>query len=315
MPDPLDVDRYLESLTVKFAVHYANSVGSLLLSTAHDNRPQMAKDRARLEDVVRETMGIAEVLGASVMLRESARVVERLRGFRWGAPRFLFRGEELLADVTFREALEDMVTRAPTTLANAAERTAQRISELYSEGRVVAFAKSAEAAVTERVQALLAQAVRQGIPEADAGRLIRMSVDQVRRETEAWTESYSRMAFRTNVNTAVTAGRFRQSRDPDVRAVIPAFRFDSVGDADTRDNHDAADGLIFKVDNLVWNRIAPPLGYNCRCQVSLVSLPMLRRMGRVTADGDIREDRLPPGAFPDPGFRHTGRPDLFMVGT
>ncbi len=37
-------------------------------------------------------------------------------------------------------------------------------------------------------------------------------------------------------------------------------------------------------------------------------------MGRVTSTGSIREDRVPASAHPDRGFRHGGRPDLFIVG-
>jgi len=77
-------------------------------------------------------------------------------------------------------------------------------------------------------------------------------------------------------------------------------------------NHDAADGVILRVDNPEWRRIAPPLGYNCRCQVTLMSTPALRRMGRIGPDGQVIESRVPSGAFPDPGFRHGGRPDLFV---
>ncbi|MGB0889437.1 MAG: phage minor head protein [Solirubrobacterales bacterium] len=140
-----------------------------------------------------------------------------------------------------------------------------------------------------------------------------MGVDEIRQKTKAWSESYARMAFRTNLNTAVTAGRFRQAQDEDIKAVIPCFRFDALIDSGTRDNHRAADGFIAKVDNALWRHIAPPLGYSCRCQVSLVSKPQLRRMGRLRPDGSIQEDRLPPGAHADKNFRHGGRPDLFVT--
>lgn len=297
----LDVERYLESLSARYSRHYRAVISDLIVAQAHGDKPAAAKARATLSAVISETMGIAEVVGAATMLRAAAGAMN-------------FRESVTLADVTFSEAVEDLVSRAPSTLRNAAERTAQNISRLYSEGRVMAFAKSAEQAVTERVQALIVQAVRDGIPEASAGTLIRMGVDEVRQATEAWTEAYARMAFRTNVNTAVTAGRFRQAQDTDVKKVVPAFRFDAVGDADTRDNHEAADGMILAVDNLAWNRIAPPLGFNCRCQVSLVTRPELRRMGRLREDGSVIESAIPQGAFPDPGFRHTGRPDLFITG-
>ncbi len=338
----ISADRFLEDLTGKHARLYTAAVMDMLVALAMGNRPQLDDARKRLEDIITETMGVAEVLGATLTLQKAAGLVatevagfatsDSFSGVTPSGPEWntvsvrllpdtqqllLFKDtptQTILPRVTLTEAVQDMVDRVPATIRNAAERTAQRISQLYSEGRVVAFARSAEAAVTERVQALIAEAIREGIPEAESGRLIRLGVDEVRKRTAAWSEGYARMAFRTNVNTAVTAGRFRQAQDPDIKAVIPAFRFDAVMDSDTRGNHGAADGLILKVDNPAWNRIAPPLGYNCRCQVSLVGLPELRRMGRVLANGDIRESSLPAGAHPDAGFRHGGRPDLFLTG-
>jgi len=325
----LDATKFLEDLTGRHAKAYTAAVSDMLVAVALNNRPKWDAARTRLGRIIAETMGVAEVLGASLVLRDAAGAIpeQEMNAFAFGAGTSLHPDDAIgmlrfastptqtiLPRVTLTEALEDFVTRAPVTIRDAAERTAQRIAQLYSEGRVAAFAKSAEQAVTERAQALISQAIREGVGEAGAGRALKLGVDQIRQETEAWTEAYSRMAFRTNVNTAVTAGRFRQVQDQDIKAVIPAFRFDAVGDSDTRHNHGAADGLIFKVDNPVWNTIAPPLGYNCRCQVTLMTLPQLRRMGRVDSTGGIREDRLPTSAHPDDGFRHGGRPDLLGVG-
>ncbi len=315
-------DRFLEDLTGRHARLYTSAIQDMVVAMARGNRVALGDARNRLGEVITDTMAAAEVLGATLTLRRTARILNESSSaiFRrtWEARYWLQFAESptstILPRTTFEEAVQDMVDRAPVTIRDAAERTAQRISQLYGEGHVTAFAKSAEQAVTERVQILIREAIRDGTEEIGAGKLIVMSVDKIRTETEAWTESYARMAFRTNVNTAVTAGRFRQAQDPVIQAVIPCFRFDAVGDADTRDNHMAADGLIFKVSNRVWNRIAPPIGWNCRCAISYVGLPELRRMGRVNAAGDIREDRLPAAAHPDPGFRHGGRPDLFLSG-
>lgn len=319
----ISADRFLEDLTGKHARFYTAQVQEMAVAMAMGNKPAVADARKRLETVITETMGIGEVLGATSALQIAARVL-REESLTTAAPlnlegRYLHnfaneKAQTLLPRVTFNEAAQDMVDRAPVTIKRAAERTAQRISQLYGEGRVVAFARSAEAAVTERVQSLIEQAIREGIPEAATGRLIRLGVDEVAKRTKPWSEAYARMSFRTNLNTAVTAGRFRQAQDPDVRKAIPAMRFDSVGDSDTRHNHDAADGLIFRVDNTVWNKIAPPLGYNCRCQVVFVGLPELRRMRRIDDSGNVIESRLPSAARPDDGFRHGGRPDLFIVG-
>ena len=314
----IDAAKFLEDLTGRHARHYTEHISDMVVAMAVGDKPALSAARKRLEEVITETMGAAEVLGASLMLQRAAQLLPSeglaMQGDAGNLLAFAETStQSILPRVTFTEAVQDMIKRTPVTIRDAAERTAIRISKLYGEDRVVAFVRSAEDAVTERVQGLITQALKDGLAEDPAGRRIRMGVDEVRKATAAWSEGYARMAFRTNVNTAVTAGRFRQAQDPDIKVVIPCLRFDSVGDGDTRDNHDAADGLIFKSDNPVWNQIAPPLGYNCRCQVSLVGLPELRRMGRINSDGSIREDRLPASAEPDVGFRHGGRPDLFMV--
>jgi hypothetical protein len=68
------------------------------------------------------------------------------------------------------------------------------------------------------------------------------------------------------------------------------------------------------VNNPEWRKIAPPLGYNCRCQVVHVTRDELERMGRIRKDGTVIEGKVPAGAFADPGFRHGGRPDLAQAG-
>jgi len=328
----LDVDRFLEDVSGRYARLYKEAIQEMLIFDAMSNRPAFREAEKKLNQTMVQSMGIAEILGASLALRKAAKFKgdEQPGNFRlWNKRRDLLifaaqPSNNVLPRVTFQEALDDMVSRTPLTLRPAAQRSAQAIGKAYSKDRVVAFAKSAEGAVTDRVQKLIAQSIREGVPEATsivngrfrpgAGRLISMGVKEVAKATEPWAEAYSKMVFRTNMNTAVTAGRFRQVQDPDIRSVIPAFRFDAVGDADTRDNHEAADGLIFRVDNLIWNKIAPPLGYNCRCQLRYMGLPELRRLGRISPSGDVVEDRLPSNAFPDVGFRHGGRPDLFIVG-
>ena len=310
----------LANTTAYRARSYIDALSDLMVAIATKDQRATVRARERLNQVMLSTIGTAEVIGASAALRKAAAVHAQMGTARFRAShrelaRFAALPEQtILPRVTFEEAVEDMVQRAPTTLKAAAERTAARISQLYSEGRVVAFVRSAEQAVTERVQSLITQAIREGISESISGNLISMGVDRIREETEAWTEGYSRMAFRTNVNTGVTAGRFRQVQDRDVAEVIPALRFDTVGDVDTRPNHQAADGIILRAGNPAWGQLASPLGYACRCSVSFASMPELDRMGRLDGNNQVIESRIPPDAGPDPGFRHGGRPDLFLEG-
>lgn len=333
----LDASKFLEDLSGRYARLYRDNLRLMVAFRSMGDREQEYQDaRDRLREVIRETLGVAEVLGASQVLRHAARVIPasgesflaHTSSIGWdpvGAfpMRRLCReltafadtpSQTLLPSVSFLEAIENMVDRTPVTLKDAAERTATRISQLYSQGQVVAFAKSAEDAVTEKAQEVITKALSEGIGEVEAGRELLRELEKVREVTDPWADHYAKMAFRTNLNTATTAGRFKQAADPDVQEITPAFQFDAVGDSDTRDNHAAADGLIFTVGNPVWRKLAPPLGYNCRCQVNLLTRPQLRRMGRLNEDGSVEESTLPAGAGPDEGFRHGGRPDLAGVG-
>ncbi len=291
-------DRILESTSARYAREYFAALHDLYVAAVMGDKPAARDARERLAATMADTMGAAELLGARYALQAASRRAQF--------------SQTVIPGVSFEDALDDFVSRAPVTLRNAAQRTAQRIAELYSQERVAAFVRAAEDTVTREAQGFIARALREGIGEGEAGRRLSMSVEQVRELSEPWSEGYARMVYRTNVNTAVTAGRFRTAQDPDIKLAVPAFRFDAVGDGDTRDNHGAADGVILAVDNPAWNRIAPPLGYNCRCQISHVSALELEVSGRLRDDGTVVESVVPRGVFPDEGFRHGGRPDLFV---
>lgn len=313
-------DKFLDDLTGRYAKHYFAAIHALYVAIVDRNAPAARDAREQLAECMAATMGAAEVLGAMVTLRAAAGPMARRESMAAASRHRLLRfrdepAQTILPRVTLSEALDDMVTRTPVTIRDAAVRTAQRIAELYSSDRVMAFVRAAEEAVTAEAHRFIARAFREGVDEGEAGRRLAMSVREIAQRTAPWSESYARMVFRTNVNTAVTAGRFRQARDPDIRAVVPAFRFTAVGDADTRPNHRAADGVVMSVQNPSWSRIAPPLGYNCRCRVETVTVFDLEANGRMHPDGTMREDRVPVTAGPDPGFRHAGRPDLMLVGS
>jgi len=261
-----DATRFLEHAGDGFG-DYLESLRRLLVAIAMQDNEGAAWARSRLLASLTETMARAELHGARSTLRHAAgAMLEMGVGMRADIPLLItFRDSAIdaVASVPLQEAIDDLVTRTPVVLRDAAQRTGAEIARLYSQGRVVAFARSAEQAVTERVHAQIIEAMRTGLTTSEAVAHIRENVDQLRQKTEAWTDSYARTAFLTNVSTAVSAGRFRQVQDPAVQAVIPAFRFDSVNDADTRPNHRAADNHVWSVDNPVWNKLAPPLGFNC----------------------------------------------------
>jgi len=316
----LDSQKFLDDLSGRYARVYFDVIHDMSVFKLLGDRVRYRRALEKLGEVIKETMSVSEVLGASQALRDTAKAIGKDGGelFRRDLANLIRFADDpiqtVLPRVTFEEAIEDMVERAPRTIKQAAERTARKISQFYSEGRAVAFVRSADQAVTERVQGLIETAMRDGIPEADIGKKIITEVEKARTLSQPWSESYAKMAFRTNLNTAVTAGRFRQVQDKDIKAVIPAFMFTDSGGSEVRPNHHAADGMILKVDNPEWTRLASPLGYNCQCSLISMTRPMLRRMGRLDQRGEVIESRIPRDAFPDPGFRQGGRPDLFIQG-
>jgi SPP1 gp7 family putative phage head morphogenesis protein len=302
-------DRILEDQTGRYAHPYTEAISDLFVAIVRANEPSKLDAFRKLQDITRETMGVAELYGAMSVLQATASL--NRANYHRGDPSILFRDQVIVPRVTFSEAVEDFVRRAPVTLTNAAERTARRIAELYSERNVAAFVRAAEQSVTERAQKFIVDAIRAGVSENTAGRGLSMAVEQVRERSKAWSQAYSRMVFRTNANTATTAGRFKQGQDPDVSRVVPAMRYDAVGDSDTRPNHRAADGFMASNRSKSWSIMAPPQGYACRCQVSLVSRFELEDMGRIRPDGSVIDDPIPAGAGPDKGFRK-GRPDIAL---
>lgn len=207
----------------------------------------------------------------------------------------------LLPRVPFTEAVADILAREPRLVAGAEEAAAA-----YTAEHGFALARSSSMEVTQRVQQVIARAVATGgtVP----------TVTEVIAEVGDFTRAYAEMALRTNLATAYSAGRFRQMAEPAVAFAIGGLRYTAVKDVDTRPNHAACDGLIASPADPVWHRCAPPLGFNCRCSVDFVSWPELQARGLIGDDGKVRPARVPPGAHPDAGFRHDGRPDIAIYG-
>lgn len=317
------IRRALESTSQRYAAPYRLALADLLAAEVVGDRTLARDARERFRAATRETMGIASVLGASQGLARAAEAIRIMesRGREFFRAKRLDQRERLLRfasdsdqrvvpRVTFQQALDDLITRSPATVRDAAERTHLRISELYSEGRVIAFAKAAEDTVTRQARETIATAVRDGVGERRAGTLISADVDSVRKATAQWTEAYSRLAFRNNFSTAATAGRFAQLRDPAIARILPAFEYITAGDSDVRDNHAPLDGMILSARNPAWQRLAPPLGHNCRCDIVEVPLPFLEDRGLIAPDGSVIESRIPSVEL-DSSFRPGGRrPDL-----
>lgn len=216
-----------------------------------------------------------------------------------GNARFASSATPVMPKVPFKEAVADLVSREPI-LADKVD----DIAEIYAR-HGFSLAKAAELETVKKVQEFLATAAQHGTTADRASWVLESMGD--------WSRAYADTVYRTNLSNAYAAGTFREAMDPDVAQVIGALEFDDVGDSDTRPNHHAAEGLVAAPDDPVWDRLAPPLGYRCRCFLRFVDRLELEQRGLIGRDGRVRRATIPPGAHADPGFRVT-RPDRAIYG-
>ena len=180
-----------------------------------------------------------------------------------------------------------------------------RAQQVYKQGGF-ALAKSARVALTASIQRVIAKAVDQGATRdiavfEIAAQLGARSVDGAARRT---IFAYADTAFRTVTTTAYTQGRISLADDPDIRRNLVGWRFDATNDSDVRHNHLAADGFMAVLDDPVWSQLRPPLGYNCRCALGVVTRRQGVKAGLIDRRGNvlIQRQAVPPGAGADPGF-------------
>lgn len=205
-----------------------------------------ARARRRIARLLGQTMTLADLLGRRRLLLEADAIGSDIAGDM--AP-LLFRETPIVPRVDFREALDDLLRREPRLA-----QTAAAVAELYQREHAFALARSADLALTEQVRDFLAGGIRAGAP--------RSAIQEAIARLGDFSRSYAETIYRTNLNTAFTAGRFRQVEEPGVREVIGAFEFQAVNDRDTRPNHRAAHGLVASPADTIWETLSPPLGYN-----------------------------------------------------
>jgi len=108
--------------------------------------------------------------------------------------------------------------------------------------------------------------------------------------------------YRTNFQSAMAEGRLAKAKE---RGVV-GFRRIAIKDKDVRENHLAANGLIYSIDspNLDWFSL--PWGFNCRCTEQPISFLEAERRGLLDDNmefiGMSKEQWIQRKAKPDEGF-------------
>jgi SPP1 gp7 family putative phage head morphogenesis protein len=111
-------------------------------------------------------------------------------------------------------------------------------------------------------------------------------------EDDLPTKAYLSTVYRTNAQSAYTAGLWRQFQANRDRR--PYLMYSAINDERTRPAHRAMSGHIAHIDDSLWREWTPPCGFNCRC--TLISLSAREAVDR----GYGKQER--PNVHPDPGF-------------
>lgn len=247
-----------------------------------------------LAELIRGTLILSDLHGRRRMLMESDYVRRVGKSSRVGS----FEDTSALPSnsIPFEEAIEDLIERDPRLAKSADE-----VSRLYNTSKTFAMARSSSLRLTERIQEIMGQMMRESKGVDDAAPEI---LKAAKEESHDFARAYAETVYRTNVNTAYTEGRFLQASDPVVAEVIPAMEFVSARMRTSRPNHVAAHGLIASTTDGVWRTFKPPIGYYCHCAANFTSIYDLKRQGLMRGDNVVRY--LPPTfsyAYPDPGFK------------
>ena len=104
-----------------------------------------------------------------------------------------------------------------------------------------------------------------------------------------------RNIYRTNVQTAYMAGRYKAQREN--RDARPYWQYVAVMDRRTRPTHAAQHGKVFRADDPFWDSFYPPNGWGCRCRVRALSGRRLKALGLQveSSAGRLRQTTLEAG--------------------
>lgn len=147
--------------------------------------------------------------------------------------------------------------------------------------------------VAARVFSALTEAVRTGRSERQGVAILRQAMTDA--GLVPGKDHALATLFRTQVQTAYSAGRFDAWKDDAVWPLIWGFRYVTVGDDRVRPAHVKMNGVQRPKDDPIWDVWTPPAGYNCRCALLEILWPR-------DGSAEPKATPTPKDAAPDEGF-------------
>ncbi len=109
------------------------------------------------------------------------------------------------------------------------------------------------------------------------GKAIEVSPEGEARKITYGTPYRLKTIFRTNIQTAYMAGRYKRFMQN--RENRPFWQYVAVMDSRTRPAHRLLHGKVFRYDDPFWDTHFPPLGFNCRCRVRALTGEQVKAKG------------------------------------
>lgn len=111
--------------------------------------------------------------------------------------------------------------------------------------------------------------------------------------TQGWHDYRVENIFRTNMQTAYAAGRYKKMQA--VKKSRPYWQYMAIMDRRVRPSHAILNGMVYPADHEFWKTNYPPNGFRCRCGVRTLSERQVKRMGL-----EVRKEMPGPGVWTDP---------------
>lgn len=158
-----------------------------------------------------------------------------------------------LTDAVFREMVSAIAKKRPTLGVLSPKELSERL-------RQTAFFVSGvlKSNVLERIRAKLLEARIKGKGQSWFTAEVNHLADLSRQHVET--------VFRTNVESAAGAARWKQLHDPDVEDLFFGYRYWNPSDEHSRPLHRAMHGFVALKEDPIWRLIWTPNGYSCRCK-------------------------------------------------
>lgn len=269
------------------------------------NPKKVREYQDKLENLFRKTMGIVDILGRKKALEniqdnseektEPDHFVEFV-----GRPTKhpLNISLDRIYDLPFDKALEAVLeNRVFQEIPESKMIDIYKdLSKQYGEGkRALSFMGLTQIQLDgiDRVKSVIQDGLSNGVAP---NKMTSEIEDAIRGFSKARAET----VFRTQTSKAYTSGQWKQIQDPFFRNQIGALRFNATKDSNVRPDHLALDGWIGKTDDPYWEWITPPIHYNCRCSIDILSKNDLNRIGQLDPSGQLKRQK--PIKIPTPNF-------------